>query len=210
MIFLVLEATADFSATMGVTVSVLLSALVVRYLFGYSFATWRFHLRGVALHSPYDVGWLQELQVAKLMRRDFVVVPANLLLAELCREFPITQSCPIFVVNEHGGYSGHIDIVEAHAATAKSCGEALLTAASVAHAAAHFLTPWQPVRQSLDLFAGSATEVLAVVDNAHDRRIVGYLTEAYALRRYYRELEARHREELGDDTLFTTIRGPAD
>jgi chloride channel protein, CIC family len=210
MIFLVLEATTDFQATMGVTVSVLISALAVRHLFGYSFATWRFHLRGVMLHSPYDVGWLQELQVARLMRRDFVVVPAVMPLSELCRVFPITESRQIFVADEHGGYSGHADIVEAHAAAAKSSGESSFEAADVAHAAAHFLTPWQPVRQAIDLFAGSATEVLAVVDNARDRHVIGYLTEAYALRRYYRELEAHHREELGDESLFMTTRAPAD
>ena len=34
--------------------------------------------------------------------------------------------------------------------------------------------------------------------------------EAYALRRYYRELEARHREELGDDELFSSIGGAGD
>ncbi|HML09475.1 MAG TPA: chloride channel protein, partial [Stellaceae bacterium] len=44
MIFLVLEATTDFSATLGVTAAVIASVLVVRNWFGYSFATWRFHL----------------------------------------------------------------------------------------------------------------------------------------------------------------------
>jgi len=68
----------------------------------------------------------------------------------------------------------------------------------------------RPVRETLDMFIASAAEVLAVVDNQRDRRVLGYLTEAYALRRYYRELEARHREELGDEALFTTTRGPAE
>ena len=207
MIFLVLEATADFSATMGVTVAVVISALIVRHFFGYSFATWRFHLRGVPLHSPHDIGWLQELRVAKLMRRDFAVVPPAVPLAELCRQFPITESRRVFVVNENGGYEGYIDLVEAHAACVGD-GESM-TAADVARGGAHFLTPGQPVRQTLDLFMASATEVLAVVDNPRDRRILGYMTEAYALRRYYRELEARHREGLGDEGLFTTTHGPA-
>lgn len=207
MIFLVLEATADFSATMGVTVAVVTSALVVRYFFGYSFATWRFHLRGVPLHSPHDIGWLQELRVAKLMRRDFAVVRPTMPLAELCRLFPLTESRRLFVADETGAYKGYVDLIDAHATLNKPDGEHL-TASEVARGAAHFLTPGQPVRQTLDLFMGSAAEVLAVVDNPRDRRLVGYLTEAYALRRYYRELEARHREELGDEALFTTTRGP--
>ena len=123
MIFLVLEATADFSATMGVTVAVVIAALIVRHFFGYSFATWRFHLRGVPLHSPHDIGWLQDLQVAKLMRRDFAVVPPNMPLAELCRQFPITESRRLFVVNESGAYAGYIDLIEVHSTGAADDGE---------------------------------------------------------------------------------------
>ncbi len=209
MILLVLEATADFSATLGVTVSVLISALVVRHWFGYSFATWRFHLRGVAVHSPHDIGWVHDLQVAKLMRQDFAAVPPELPVTELCRQFPIGESRRVFVVSENGGYQGYIDLIEAH-------GDELLdragrlTAADIAHGADHFLTPGQPVRETLDLFIASAAEILAVVDNRGDRRVLGYLSEAYALRRYYRELEARHREELGDEGLFNATRGPVE
>jgi chloride channel protein, CIC family len=130
-------------------------------------------------------------------------------LAELCRQFPITESRRVFVVNEAGGYQGYVDLIEAHAAAAKP-GSEHQTASDIARGAAHFLTPGQPVRQTLDLFMASAAEVLAVVDNPRDRRILGYLTEAYALRRYYRELETRHREELGDEGLFTTTHGPAE
>jgi CIC family chloride channel protein len=206
MIFLVLESTADFSATMGVTVAVVISSLVVRHWFGYSFATWRFHLRGVALHSPHDIGWLHELQVAKLMRQDFAVVPPNLPLGELRRQFPIGESRRVFVVNEQGGYGGYVDLVEAHGSDLSDTND-LRTAGDIARGAKDFLTPGQPVRETLDLFIASAAEILAVVDNPHDRHVLGYLSEAYALRRYYRELEARHREELGDEALFNPPRG---
>ncbi|HEX3860600.1 MAG TPA: chloride channel protein [Stellaceae bacterium] len=209
MILLVLEATADFSATLAVTVSVIIAALVVRHWFGYSFATWRFHLRGVALHSPHDIGWLHDLRVAKLMRQDFAAIPPELPLVELCRQFPISESRRVFVVNEHGGYEGYIDLVEAHGTELLDRADSI-TAADIAHGADHFLTPGQPVRETLDLFIASAAEILAVVDNGDDRRVLGYLSEAYALRRYYRELEARHREELGDEALFNATRGPAE
>jgi len=32
--------------------------------------------------------------------------------------------------------------------------------------------------------------------------VQGYLSEAFALRRYYRDLEARYSEEIGDEELF--------
>jgi chloride channel protein, CIC family len=209
MILLVLEATSDFSATLGVTVAVIVSIIVVRHGFGYSFATWRFHLRGVALHSPHDVGWLHDLQVANLMRRDFAVVPADLPLQELCRQFALDGTMRVFAVNEAGGYLGNIDLVEAHGSVQRPGSESLV-ARDIARGAEHFLTPGQPVRETLDHFIASAAETLAVVDNPRDRRVQGYLSEAFALRRYYRELEARHREELGDDELFNLHHAASD
>jgi CIC family chloride channel protein len=201
MILLVLEATSDFSATLGVTVSVIVSVIVVRNWFGYSFATWRFHLRGVALHSPHDIGWLHDLQVANLMRRDFAVVPLDQPLAELVRQFPIGAVIRVFAIDDKGGYRGYVDLAEAHGAAYRE-GGAQLCVRDVARGAEHFLTPGQPIRETLDHFIASAAETLAVVDNPRDRRVQGYLSEAFALRRYYRELEARHSEELGDDELF--------
>ena len=209
MILLVLEATSDFSATLGVTVSVIVSVVVVRHWFGYSFATWRFHLRGVALHSPHDIGWLHDLQVSSLMRRDFASVPLDLPVGELVRQFPLGAHIQVFAVDEAGGYKGYIDLAEAHAGAYRE-GGATLTAGSLARGADQFLTPGQPIRETLDHFISSAAETLAVVDNPRDRRIQGYLSEAFALRRYYRELEARHREELGDDELFKLRQAASD
>ena len=209
MIFLVLEATTDFSATLGVTAAVLASVLVVRHWFGYSFATWRFHLRGVALHSPHDVGWLHDLQVANLMRRDFAVVPIDQPLNEICRQFPIDAAIRVFAVNDKGGYQGYVDLTEAHSAAHRD-GNAALRVKDIARGAEHFLTPGQPIRETLDHFIESAAETLAVVDNSRDRRVQGYLSEAFALRRYYRELEARHSEELGDNELFKLHHAASD
>lgn len=41
-----------------------------------------------------------------------------------------------------------------------------------------------------------------MVDNALDRRVIGFVTEAYALRQYRQELERARAEEMGDSTLF--------
>ena len=71
MICLALEITGDFSVTVGAVVASSVCALIVRELFGYSFATWRFHLRGEVIRGPQDVGWVQQLSASSLMRADF-------------------------------------------------------------------------------------------------------------------------------------------
>lgn len=207
MILLVLEATADFSATIGVTVAVIIASFTVRHWFGYSFATWRFHVRGVPLRGAYDVGWLQDLTVARVMRRDAVTVPARVTLRELRRVHPVGGAKYVFALNESGFYAGIVDMHEANSSDLDPRIDEL-HAADLAHCATHFLEPGQPVRLALDLFVAADAEVLAVLSGPADRRLLGYLTEAYALRRYNGELEQRRREELGEDEIFSPTRGP--
>ncbi len=114
MIMLVLETTGDFSATIGVMVGVVTAAIAVRHWFGYSFATWRFHLRGLTIRSPEDVGWINELLIGPMMRRDPAVISADLPLDELRRRFPAGSTKQVFVVDSGGRLSGIIDPTEAN------------------------------------------------------------------------------------------------
>ena len=67
MTFLVLESTGDLGVAGGVLAATIATTLAVRATFGYSFTTWRLHLRGETIHGGQDVGWLRELTVANLM-----------------------------------------------------------------------------------------------------------------------------------------------
>jgi CIC family chloride channel protein len=207
MILLVLEVTSDFSATIGVTAAVLLAAFATRRWFGYSFATWRFHLRGVQVHGAHDIGWLHELTVGRVMRRDFATIETGASLAELRRRFPLGGPKIVFALDGSGHYAGMVDIQEAHSADLDAEAETRHVA-DLTTGVAHFLAAGQSVRLALDLFIAAETETLPVLAAAGDRRIIGYLSEAYALRRYNRELEARHREEIGEDELFSPTHAP--
>lgn len=206
MIMIVLETTGDFTATIGVMVGVVTAAIAVRHWFGYSFATWRFHLRGLAIRSPEDVGWINELLVGPMMRRDPAVIAAELAVGELRQRFPAGSARQVFVVDGRGGFCGVVDPGEASgpdgAAAAKTVGDLVSQPAS-------FLLPGDNLRTALDRFSQAAQETLPVIDNAKDRRIIGYLSEAYALRRYAHELE-RHRGGQRDDAgIFSPSSGDA-
>jgi CIC family chloride channel protein len=54
------------------------------------------------------------------------------------------------------------------------------------------------VKEAVATFEAAEADALAVVDNTTDRRVVGVLTEAYALRRYSEELDQRRRELMGE------------
>jgi chloride channel protein, CIC family len=195
MIMIVLETTGDFAATIGVMVGVVTAVIAVRHWFGYSFATWRFHLRGLTIRSPEDVGWINELLVGPMMRRDPAVIAAELPVDELRRRFPTGSVKQVFVVDERGRLSGIVDPAEA---SDPDRPEAIKTVGALVSSPAPFLLPGDVLRTALDRFSHAAQETLPVVDNNEDRRIIGYLSEAYALRRYAHELE-RHRGRRQDD-----------
>jgi len=194
MTFIALETTGDFWLTAAVLIAVIISTQVTRELFGYSFATWRFHLRGLSIRSPEDVGWINELLVGPMMRRDPAVIAAELPLDELRQRFPAGSVRQAFVVDDRGGLCGIIDPAEASAPdvdTNQRVGDLVSETVS-------FLLPGDDLRTALERFSHAAQETLPVIDNTEDRRIIGYLSEAYALRRYAQELE-RHRGTRQDD-----------
>ena len=63
MSFIALESTGNLWLTTAVLVAVIISTQITRELFGYSFATWRLHLRGETIRSAADVGWIRDLTV---------------------------------------------------------------------------------------------------------------------------------------------------
>jgi CIC family chloride channel protein len=206
MIMIVLETTGDFTATIGVMVGVVTAAIAVRHWFGYSFATWRFHLRGLSIRSPEDVGWIDEMLVGPMMRRDPAVIAADSPLGELHRHFPAGSIRQVFVVDDRGGLCGTVDPNEAIPAIGDG---AVRTVRDLVTKPAPFLLPNENLRTALDRFSQAVQETLPVIDNNDDRRVIGYLSEAYALRRYALELE-RHRGGSQDDAgIFSPALGEA-
>jgi CIC family chloride channel protein len=204
MILLVLEMTADFYIAVGVMIAVIFAATVVRLTFGYSFATWRFHTRGVPIRGGSDIGWMHDLTVSKLMRRDVATVPETLPVTAFRERFPLGGAKRVFLLDDDGHYAGFIDTSEAHAPDLdeKLAG---MTVRDLKQGGDHFLLPTQMVRSALDRFVASEQEMLPVLAGVNDRRVIGFVTEAYALRLYRQALERARAEELGDSALF----GPA-
>ena len=116
MTFLALETTGNFVVAGSVLAAVTVAGLVTRRLFGYSFATWRFHLRGETIRSAHDIGWLRELSVGRLMRRDLRTVRNDTKLSSFKRDFPLGSTARVVAVDEQGRYAGLISVAEAYGA----------------------------------------------------------------------------------------------
>jgi chloride channel protein, CIC family len=202
MVFLVLEATGDFPVTIGVLVSVITSATIVRITFGYSFATWRFHVRGLGLKGAHDIGWIADMTVARLMRSDPKLVPANMVLKALREKYPPGSAARVFAVAPDGHYAGWLDMAEVHDPQIDDVVDQGVVADLVRQPQVYLL-PTENVRTALARFEEAQSENLPVLASRADPRVIGYMTEAYALRRYSQELERRRSAELGERDLYS-------
>ncbi len=205
MTLLVLETTGNFSLTIGVMIAVIACSVVVRQSFGYSFATWRFHVRGLAIRGAHDIGWIADLTAGKLMRRDVHLVPASETVAELRKHFPLGGPRHAFVLDEGGAYIGTIETVEAHSTAYDANGDAV-TAAALIHDEPRMLTPQDDIHTALQMFRKTASEVLPVVETAKTRRVIGFVSESYVLRRYSQELEKQRIEEANGGVFSPSVR----
>ena len=193
MTALALETTGNFAITLAALIAAVVSSLIVRELFGYSFATWRFHLRGESIRGPHDIGWMRELSVKTLMRADVSTAPAELSLREARVRFPLGVVKQVAIVDGNGRYAGMMMLEDLHTAP---LDQGALAIATLARFTDRMLLPWMTVREALDLFELSEADALVVVDHEATRRIVGTMTEAHALRRYGEELERQQPDNV--------------
>jgi chloride channel protein, CIC family len=191
MTFLALETTGSLAVVGLVLAAVAVAGLIVRRLFGYSFATWRFHLRGESIRGAHDIGWINDLTAGRLMRRDPRSVPAAMELAAFRAAVPLGAATQVVLLDADGRYAGIVAVAEAHAAPPETA-----TLADLARHQDRVLLPRTNARDAMAMFEAAEAEALAVVDGPA-RRVLGLLTEAHLLRRYGEEVEKRRREETG-------------
>jgi len=193
MSFLALETTGSLPMTAAVLAAVVVSSLTVRRTFGYSFATWRFHLRGEVIRSAVDVGWMRSLTVGRTMRREVRSVRASMPLAMFRRDFPLGSTERVIALDDEDRYAGIVWVSEAHGEQ-----DASRSLTEILHQQDVVLLPEMTVKDAIALFEAAEADALAVVDGEDTRQLIGVLTEQHALRRYSDELDRRRRELSGE------------
>jgi CIC family chloride channel protein len=194
MSFIALESTGNLWLTTAVLVAVMISGQMTRELFGYSFATWRLHLRGETIRSAADVGWIRDLTVRRLMRTDINTVNASMPIKEFCRKFPLGSQTQVVAVDREGHYVGLAMVPEAHAPEL----EKAKCVRDILHYQSVVLNPLMNIQEAIAVFDTAEAETLAVVEADGEHKPIGILSEAHAVRRYAEESEQRRREVIGD------------
>jgi len=193
MTFLVLESSRDLGVAGGVLAACIATSLAVRATFGYSFSTWRLHLRGEDIRGAQDIGWLRELTVARLMDRAPEIARAEETLQTFRARYPLASAHAVLLEDAAGRYAGLIWVAEAHALGPEADAEAPICA--YARLADTALSPEMGARGAIALFESAQADVLAVTDAASGQ-ILGVLGEAHVARRYADALDRTARGVL--------------
>src|ERR1700753_357298 len=194
MSFIALESTGNLWLTTAVLVAVMIATQITRELFGYSFATWRFHLRGAPIRSAADVGWIRDLTVRTLMRSDLTTVDASMPIDEFREKFPLGSKTQVVAIDGTGRYVGLALVAEAHAPDLDTVNGL----ADILHYKDVVLHPVMNIQEAIAVFDAAEAESLAVVEADGEQRPIGVLTEAHAMKRYAEESEQRRREAIGE------------
>src|SRR5262249_55633274 len=149
------------------------------------------------IRGAEDIGWINELKVGRLMRRDPKVIRADSPLSTLRQAFLLGSTRQAFAIDTDNRLVGVVDIAEAHSPDTIA-DDNKVTVRDLVRADTAFLLPAENLRTALQRFQSAAVDVLPVISDEQERRVLGYLTEQYALRRYSEELERRRAS--GDDS----------
>ena len=196
MSFLVLEMTRNVDVTAVVLAGCIVTSICVRFMFGHSFSTWRLHLRGETIRSANDVGWLRNLTVERMMRTDVGLVPATTTIAACRREFLLGSRQAVVVVNNNDDYCGVVLLPELFSGELDSIADDIQVV-ELARYTDVTLLPEMNVKTAMKLFDDAEAEFLAVLESAESRKVVGFLTESFARRRYTEEIDSATRGVLG-------------
>jgi CIC family chloride channel protein len=194
MSFIALESTGNLWLTTAVLLAVIISTQITRELFGYSFATWRLHLRGETIRSAADIGWIRDLTVRSLMRQDVASVNASMPIEQFREKFPLGSKTQVVAVDGTGRYVGLALVADAHAPDVEETKGVI----DILHFRDVVLHPAMNIQEAIAVFDAAEAETLAVVDTDGEHRPIGILSEAHAMRRYAEESEQRRREVIGD------------
>jgi len=196
MSFLVLEMTRSVDVTAVVLAGCIVTSIFVRFMFGHSFSTWRLHLRGETIRSANDVGWLRNLTVERMMRSDVGKVPATTTIAACRREFVLGSRPAIVVVNNSDDYSGLVLLPELFSGELDGIADEIQVV-ELARFTDVALLPEMNVKTAMKIFDDAEAEVLAVLESEDSRKVIGFLTESFARRRYVEEIDQATRGVLG-------------
>lgn len=194
MLFIALDMTDGYGSLNLVLLAVIASAVTVKKIFGYSFATWRFHLSGENIQSALDISWIRNLTVGCMMNEPLKTMHIKTTLQQARADFPIGQVYHVVLNDNDNQYCGMVSAENLF----KQHSDLNAPLQSITQYQDCALLPSMNVKEALDQMEKANANELAVIHDWDKRYIIGILSKDYALMRYNVCLE-RDRQELAGE-----------
>ncbi|MBF9232277.1 chloride channel protein [Microvirga alba] len=196
MIFLVLETTGDFDAAIVVAIGAVTASFLTDRLFGYSFATWRFQQRGLAIEGGHDVSRLATSPITNLVRPPKRSLAANADLQDVLRAVSTAGARGTAVYTLDGDFAGLVDpsLVEVAAGERTPLP---IVAADLVYETSPAVTPKTTLAELIDIFQNDDRPTIAVIDPADHLNLIGCVRARDAFAMASAILDAQRREDLG-------------
>jgi CIC family chloride channel protein len=192
IVLLAVETTGIHSGIVSVAIAVVVANQLTKRWFGYSFSTWRFHVRGRDLAGPRDIGRLRALHLADVPLVDLPRFSAGTPCGEAAAATYGTFALVVAVEGMDGRFVGLVrrdHLLETAEKTPATAIEDLVETVPVtAHVA-------DAVADHVEGIAEGVAGVLPVLDAAG--RLAGTVPERAVLKRYLDELLAADRDDAG-------------
>ena len=192
MSMMLLSITGDFALMAAVLTAALCSSALAREKFGYSFSTWRLHLRGEAVRTARDIGWMRAMTAQTLMRKNHTTLVDHDSVGRLREKVPLGSTSRVLLIDDLGDYRGIVQTAEAYIDTL----DIDTPLSQLAKQVEVYVRPDMDISAILRVFEDFGVDDLAVADEAH--KLLGFLSERYVNRRYVEELERSQRDFFGE------------
>ena len=180
MIFLIIEFSQNSDLIVIVTVGAVTASFLTNRLFGYSFATWRFQQRGLALDAGTDISRLSAVTIENLIQppKRSVFSDADLLSVVHAVSTAGGKGTAVYALD--GSFVGLIDptLVE----VVEGDAHLPIVAADLVYATSPIITAETTLAEMLDVLRSDDRATFAVMDAADRRELMGCVRarDAYA------------------------------
>jgi CIC family chloride channel protein len=201
-IMMISEQTNSYQIVLPLMFVCIVSHFTTRLLQSGSLEQESFRRLGVTLPSGPEGSVMQTLRVAQIMHEDVDAVPRNAPFADVVEWFLRSQRDWLYVVEERQRFLGAISLHAIKDMLYQADSLNVVVAADLADETFGFVTPEEPLADTMDKFYRQNSERLPVLENATTRKLIGWMSKRDLIGVYSQEI-LRKRQLLGHFVVST-------
>ncbi|ASQ44814.1 chloride channel protein [Legionella clemsonensis] len=190
IVLLMVETAGLQTGVVTTAITVIIASHLTRYWFGYSFSTWRFHVRGNDLLGPRDIGRLRELTFSDLQLNNPLRVSLQTSINSAAKKTADTDLNVIALEETEGRFVG---LVSCHELLESLPDAPALALCNLAQKPEFCVYHNEPLINYIEKLGESSAGEIAVLDEQN--HLIGLASEAAVLHRYLMEILAADRDD---------------